>query len=134
MSKTKKQNINRELLLGGTLLTLIIPLVLLMVVFTVAGVVAGSYLALAMDGFSSVGLSMVAVYGAFLLTFGWLFWRIGKRAWHLIQRKRDIIAEQERVSSLMGDIAAERRLREHDLDNQSDEYLLHQQENKTQQQ
>lgn len=133
MAKTKKQNINRELLLGGSLIAVVTPLAILIIAAVTLAFILGAVFLLGTNHMQAVGLTMVATYGLFLLVFGWTFWRIINRVMVLIRRKRHLQAEQQRVITMLEPSAAESRLSETqsdqvidiDDDNQHDDYYLH---------
>ena len=116
MAKTKKQNINRELLLGGSIIAAITPLAILIIAAVTLAFILGIVFLLATDNMQTVGGTMIATYGLFLLIFGWTFWRIINRTTLLIRRKRHLQAEQQRVTDMLDISTAEARLSDNPAD------------------
>lgn len=110
MAKTKKQNINRELLLGGSVIAAITPLAILIIAAVTAAFILGAVFLLGSENMQAVGRTMVATYGVFLLIFGWTFWRIINRVTLLIRRKRHLQAESQRIDQMLDTSSAEARL------------------------
>lgn len=108
MAKTKEQSIKRELITGGTLMTLSLPLVLFVLFGMFMSIIIGAAF-LSGSATREVGLSMLAVYGSLMLIFGWLFWRISKRVRLLFHRRTLLQQENERVADMI-DTSAETRL------------------------
>ncbi|PJF20520.1 MAG: hypothetical protein CUN56_15755 [Phototrophicales bacterium] len=116
MAKSKKQNINRELLLGGSIIAAITPLAILIIAAVTLAFLLGAVFLFGSENMQAVGRTMVVTYGSFLLVFGWTFWRIIKRTLLLIRRKRQLQAEQQRVDQILDTTSAEARLSDHQID------------------
>lgn len=125
MAKTKEQSIKRELIAGGTLMTLSMPLVLFVLFGVFMSIIIGAAF-LSGDATREFGLSMLAVYGSLMLIFGWLFWRIGKRVRLLFHRRTLLQQENERVADMLDTSAAATRLQDRDGISQTSDIEEHQ--------
>lgn len=113
--KKKKQNINRELFVGGGAMVLMLPLIALAIIGTLIGFFVGVLLVTLQDVPSQQALTMFTTYGLFMAIFSVLLWRIAQRIRLLFNRKQHLKAEQERVSHLIDTTSADERLKEQDL-------------------
>jgi hypothetical protein len=114
-AKKKKQSINRELIVGGGAILLMLPII----AFAILGALLGVFMGFALLSFQEVttitALALFITYAFFTVVFGLLLWRVTKRIMLLLNRKKNLKAEQHRVAHLMDATSAEERLKERDL-------------------
>jgi len=113
IGKKKKQNINRELIVGTGALALILPMMLTAVTFSIVGVAMGILLLLWSDDTSTTeALHMMLVYGSSLLVFAVGIRLFIRRYRLLLNRRQALQNENERVAELLDTTSAEQRLSE----------------------
>lgn len=118
-AKKKKQSINRELLVGGGAIVLMLPLIMLAVMGAVLGTIVGFVLLTLKDTevTTLTALMTLMIYGIFTAIFGVLLWRITHRIRVLFYRKQDLKTEQARVAYLVDTSSAIDRLKDQNLSN-----------------
>jgi|GEM_PF-2989138 len=114
--KKKQQHINRELVIGTGVIALIFPIMLMAMTFSVIGVVSGLLMLLGTAGaYASTALSMIVVYGVFLLIIGFAVRLFVNRYRLLLSRKQALQAEDKRITDMLDTTFAVGRLAERDI-------------------
>lgn len=120
IAKKKQQNINRELILGTGAIALVFPMMFTAITFSVIGVAFGIMLLLGSNDVPTTSaLSMVLVYGSVLLIFAFSLRLFIKRFYTLLNRKRALENEQQRVADILDTTGAVGRLaksKAHEID------------------
>lgn len=107
MTKTKKQNIDRELLIGGGFLLFSAPMILLSISASIFGIV----IALVSGVPIREAVLMILSYGIPLLIFGGVLYAIYNRFRLLHERKQQLLQERNRVQRMISSHSAGDRLR-----------------------
>lgn len=115
IAKKKQQNINRELILGTGAIALIFPMMFSAITFSVIGVAFGILLLLGSNDVPTTSaMTMVLVYGSVLLIFAFSLRLFIKRFYTLLNRKRALENEHQRVADILDTSGAVGRLAQHD--------------------